>query len=127
MSKEERKKKFAAALAATPGESGESIVGRLWIERGGETIVSWARITLLERIDETGSISAAARMLGISYTKAWRMVKDMNAHFGAPLVANTIGGPKGGGAALTQEGREVVARFRDLVERFKQWLSEQTF
>ena len=67
---------------------------------------------LLERIRETGSISAAGRGMGMSYKRAWMLVEEMNAAFREPLVDSVRGGPGGGGAALTEAGCKVLAHFR---------------
>ena len=69
---------------------------------------------LLQGIDEEGSISAAGRRMGMSYRRAWSLVEDMNGHFAAPLVDSSRGGAKGGGAALTDLGRAVLADYRAL-------------
>ncbi|MGY6411999.1 MAG: winged helix-turn-helix domain-containing protein [Alkalilacustris sp.] len=69
---------------------------------------------LLERIDRCGSIAAAGREMGMSYKRAWELVGTLNAMFRAPLVERTRGGPGGGGAVLTDAGREVLALYRTL-------------
>lgn len=69
---------------------------------------------LLQAIAEHGSISAAGRALGMSYRRAWALVDDMNTHFDAPLVDSNRGGVRGGGAALTERGRAVLADYRAL-------------
>ena len=67
---------------------------------------------LLEAIRDTGSISAAGRKLGMSYRRAWLLVDELNQHLAAPVVAAVTGGAKGGGAALTRTGEEVLTRYR---------------
>lgn len=67
---------------------------------------------LLERIERCGSIAAAGREMGMSYKRAWDLVNTMNAIFVAPLVESTRGGPRGGGAVLTQDGRDVLELYR---------------
>jgi molybdate transport system regulatory protein len=74
------------------------------------------KIRLLELIDQTGSISAAARLMAMSYRRAWLLVDSMNAAFRAPVVIAAIGGKQGGGAAVTAFGREVIGRFRRMEE-----------
>ncbi|WP_347266740.1 LysR family transcriptional regulator [Paracoccus sp. (in: a-proteobacteria)] len=69
---------------------------------------------LLQAIDETGSISAAGRRLGMSYRRAWALVEEMNGHFAAQLVDSSRGGAGGGGAALSDAGRSVLADYRAL-------------
>lgn len=66
---------------------------------------------LLRRIADTGSIRTAARELGMSYNRAWLLVRDMNGLFREPLVVATRGGDRRGGAALSPLGAEVLARY----------------
>jgi len=70
------------------------------------------KIALLESIDKTGSISAAGRAHAMSYRRAWLLVDELNQLFAEPVVAAHHGGSKGGGAALTDEGRRIVALYR---------------
>ena len=67
---------------------------------------------LVERIGETGSISAAARKMGMSYRRAWQLVESLNATFREPVVETATGGARGGGARVTAFGARVVAQFR---------------
>jgi len=69
---------------------------------------------LLEEIARTGSISAAARAMGMSYRRAWLLVDDLRSVFGEPLVETAAGGAKGGGAALTPRGKSVLSAFRTM-------------
>lgn len=69
---------------------------------------------LLESIRDTGSISAAARDMGMSYKRAWVLLDSMNQAFTEPLVAAAPGGAGGGGAALTEFGAELLERYRRL-------------
>jgi molybdate transport system regulatory protein len=73
------------------------------------------RADLMELIAETGSISEAARRMGMSYKRAWGLVQALNDGFGAPLVETARGG-KEQGAALTAAGREVLERYRGMQE-----------
>jgi molybdate transport system regulatory protein len=75
---------------------------------------------LLEAIRDTGSISAAGRKLGMSYRRAWLLVDELNQHLGAPVVEAQTGGAKGGGAALTETGAEVLARYRNMESACRQ-------
>ena len=67
---------------------------------------------LISRIEAAGSISAAAREMGMSYRRAWQLVEAINASFTKPVVVTAIGGKRGGGASVTAFGRELVAHFR---------------
>lgn len=80
----------------------------------GERAIGPGKADLLERIDAAGSISAAARAMEMSYSRAWALVDVMNRSFKKPLVERAAGGAHGGGASLTPYGREVLALYRDM-------------
>jgi molybdate transport system regulatory protein len=113
------------ALAASPETRGVQIKGRLWLDKHGETFLSWGRVVLLERIKETGSIAAAARSLDMAYSHAWTLVATMNRLAGEELVARTFGGKNGGRAWLTPAGEAAIAQFWDVAARFQEWLQGQ--
>lgn len=85
---------------------------RLRIQLGPAIAIGPGKAQLLEAIAVTGSISAAAREMGMSYRRAWMLVDTMNQCFKAPLVATATGGKRGGGARITPLGEEVLARYR---------------
>ena len=72
------------------------------------------KVALLEQIAATGSISAAARAMEMSYKRAWDLVEELKEIFGKPLVAAKTGGKRGGGAELTAAGEQVVRQFREM-------------
>ena len=75
---------------------------------------------LLDAIAESGSISAAARQLGMSYRRAWQLVDVMNRCFRQTLVDTRPGGGKSAGATLTDDGRAVLAAFRALAAQVEE-------
>ena len=79
-------------------------------------------VRLLEAIGREGSISAAARAIGLSYKAAWSRVTALNTLAGRPLVTSQRGGAEGGGAALTREGINFVEAFRRLEAETAEWL-----
>lgn len=85
---------------------------RIRIVFGDHEMIGPGKAELLERIDRCGSIAAAGREMGMSYKRAWELVGTLNAMFRAPLVESTRGGPGGGGAVLTEAGREVLDLYR---------------
>ncbi|WP_404382700.1 winged helix-turn-helix domain-containing protein [Caenispirillum salinarum] len=95
----------------------ETLRMRLRFKRGAQLVLGPGRMDLLALIDELGSISAAARRMGMSYRRAWLLVDETNRHFAGPLVESATGGQKGGGAHLTDTGREVLALYRDMEDR----------
>ena len=92
---------------------------RLRIYREDAIAIGPGKVRLLEAIAEQGSISAAARHLGMSYRRAWMLVDEMNRALQHPVIDTATGGSHGGGAALTATGREVVARYQ-AIERSAQ-------
>ena len=91
-----------------------SVLPRLRVMLGREIALGPGRIELLELIHATGSLQAAARQMKISYMRAWQLVKFTNRCFTKPLVSAVRGGKSGGGAELTQMGRQVVALYRKM-------------
>ncbi len=87
---------------------------RLWIERSGKAILGEGRAELLDAIGRHRSITAAAKIVGISYRKAWNMIQEINAAAGDPLVESAVGGIKGGGAQLTERGQFAVSVYQQL-------------
>lgn len=72
---------------------------------------------LIERIAQSGSISAAAREMGMSYRRAWQLVEALNAAYREPVVRTATGGQRGGGATVTPYGRRLAAQFRAMEEK----------
>lgn len=85
----------------------------VWIEKEGGVVLSRWRARLLQAIDESGSIRAAAERVGVPYRRAWEKVQEMEAHSHQSLVDTEVGGEGGGGARLTPAARDLVRRFRE--------------
>ena len=117
---------YGAGLRAV-GE-GLQIRAKAWITAGDETFLAHGRVLLLERIQELGSISAAARSIKMSYRRAWWHIETMNRLARNPLVETAVGGRGGGGARLTPEGEEAVSLYRKLDGRardFQEHIEEE--
>lgn len=87
---------------------------RIRINKGEEIAVGPGKIALLEAIIDTGSITAAARQLGMSYRRAWLLVDSMNRAFRSPVVETAKGGKAGGSTLVTALGSEVIRRYRTI-------------
>lgn len=83
----------------------------LWVEADGAVVLSAWRVRLLEAIHTSGSIRAAAEQLNIPYRRAWEKVHEMEDRSGLRLLETEVGGEGGGGARLTDEAKDFVARF----------------
>ena len=92
----------------------------IWVEKEGQVVLSKWRVNLLRAIDQTGSISAAAQVMKVSYHRAWEKLHEMQTCLGVELVETQTGGAHGGGARLTAEARDYVARF----EKFSQGIDD---
>ena len=78
----------------------------------GSPAIGPGKAALVEHIAKSGSISSAARAMGMSYRRAWQLVEALNESFAEPVVVTAIGGTRGGGARVTAFGMELVSRFR---------------
>lgn len=99
---------------------------RIWVEGKEGTFLGYGRVVLLERIDEFGSISKAARSMKMSYKHAWDLVGSMNRQAPEPLIKTAAGGKGGGGTKLTEAGKKGIKIFRDLHGRLQDFLANET-
>jgi molybdate transport system regulatory protein len=90
---------------------------RLRVLLGSAIAMGPGKAELLEAIDKTGSISKAAKSMGMSYRRAWRLVDTMNCSFKSCLVETNRGGSGGGGAQLSDLGHEALAQFHKMEEK----------
>lgn len=79
---------------------------------GDDARLGPGKIALLEAVDRTGSIAAAGRDMGMSYRRAWLLIDSLNRMFDTPVVHASPGGAHGGGAGLSELGRDLVAAYR---------------
>lgn len=86
--------------------------GAIWFRAGKQDWGGRDRIALLAAIGEHGSITAAARAVGISYKGAWDAIDAMNNSAGEPLVVRAAGGKGGGGTRLTERAERLIATYR---------------
>ena len=79
---------------------------------------------LLERVESAGSLRKATMDMGMAYSKAWKILKTAEENLGFPLLHSVTGGKGGGGAALTEEGRSFLARYRGFEQCVKDYAAE---
>lgn len=97
--------------------------GRFWVCGPTSHSIGRGRVELLERIDATGSISRAARDMGMSYKAAWDAVEGINNLSDQPLVERSTGGRHGGGTRLTPQGRRLIEVYRAAEVQFSEFLA----
>lgn len=98
---------------------------RLRILLGAGHRLGPGKIDLLEAIEATGSITAAGRAMGMSYRRAWVLIDEANRMFTKPLVVTSAGGAGGGGAKLTDLGRDLVTAFRRIEARTRAAIEQE--
>jgi len=87
---------------------------KIWAEdEDGKVLLGQGRLKIFQAIAQTGSLSAAARHLGMSYRALWGKVRATEQRLGVKLVDGVVGGPNHGGATLTHEAMDFVHRFEE--------------
>ena len=97
-----------------PEPSALKLLPRLRVQRREDIALGPGKVDLLELIAESGSIRDAAERMNMSYMRAWTLIRTMNRCFKEPLVEAVRGGRKGGGARLTETGRQALALYREM-------------
>ncbi len=100
------------------------IKSKLWIEHNGEIVMGEGRFRLLKALEYEGSLSSAARSVGISYKKAWKLLDSVNKNAKETVYSTTRGGSGGGGAELTDYGKRLLVQFESIRKDCWQHLNE---
>ncbi|MCK5402279.1 MAG: LysR family transcriptional regulator [Flavobacteriaceae bacterium] len=101
------------------------IKSRIWIETDDNVLLGEGRVRLLKAIDETGSLSKAAKALKISYKKAWSLIDSVNKSAKKPITITSIGGKGGGGAKLTPYGKSLIIAFENINKKCWKFLDKE--
>ena len=96
-----------------------------WIEEDGKVVLSAWRVRLLEAISETGSISAAASRMDISYRRAWDKIHESEERLGVKLVDTQTGGVGGGGSELTPTAQDYIQRFHEFTAGLNELVAQR--
>lgn len=99
------------AVPAGPGVGEISPGYRIWLHVDGVRMFGPGTHALLRHVAETGSLHQAAKLIGMSYTKAWHLLRETEDHLGFALVERRVGGQAGGGTSLTPRGQDLLDRF----------------
>lgn len=92
-----------------------SIRSKVWVvDEAGDVVFGLGRLKILEAVDQTGSILAAAKFLKMSYRAVWQRIRKTEDRIGRPLLVKRIGGAAGGGSELTPFARDLIEGFRQL-------------
>lgn len=99
---------------------------RLWIEVDDKVFLGEGRVRLLKAILKTGSLSKAAKSLGMSYKKAWGLIESINKSSKTPVVETSTGGKGGGGSVLTLFGKNLISVFDEINKGCWEYLETQS-
>ncbi|MDY8138155.1 winged helix-turn-helix domain-containing protein [Aquimarina sp. 2201CG5-10] len=102
-----------------------SIKSRIWIEGEDGVFLGEGRIKILKAINQEGSLSKAAKSLGMSYKKAWNLVNSINKNASAPIVVTNTGGSGGGGTTITPYGKNMILKFEEINKNCWDFLDQQ--
>ena len=97
-----------------------SVRFRVWVEVGGVHLIGPGGYDILKAIDEAGSISGAARRLGMSYRFVWNYIDKMEKTSGMKLVEAWKGGRGRGGAKLTPEGKMLLQYYEEIMREMNE-------
>ena len=108
---------------------------RVFFHEHGEPLFGPGTFDLLVLVDETGSLHQAAKLMGMSYNKAWRAMRQAEDHLGIKLLERRTGGSDGGGSVLTDDGQKLMERFRmfldeadaDLARLYQKYFGDASF
>lgn len=108
---------------------------RVFFHEHGEPLFGPGTFDLLVLVDETGSLHQAAKLMGMSYNKAWRAMRQAEDHLGLKLLKRRTGGADGGGSVLTEDGHKLMERFRmfldeadaDLARLYQKYFGDASF
>ena len=110
---------------------------RIRVLLGDAASLGPGKIELIDAIEKAGSISGAAKMMNMSYRRAWNLVDSINHDFTEEIIITSAGGKGGGGAIVTEPGLEIIQQYRQLeskalesvheeLEQFGQYLAQKT-
>ena len=95
-----------------------------WLEKDHQPVLGEGKALILEAIEKTGSISAAAKMLGMSYRYVWRKLAKIEEVLGQPVVMTRRSGVRGGEAELTHAGKTLLSEYKKSENLTKQILND---
>ncbi|MDQ1259693.1 MAG: molybdate transport system regulatory protein, partial [Pseudomonadota bacterium] len=111
-------------MSTTDKQPAFALQGSIWMTAGGENLGGKGRVELLAHLMRCGSITQAAKAMGMSYKAAWDAIDTMNNLAGEPLVARSVGGRGGGGTRLTARGLRLVENFQVIEEEHRRFVAQ---
>lgn len=97
---------------------------KVWLEEDGALCFGAGKARILKAVEKTGSLSQAARRLGMSYRHAWSAIRAAEQRIGEPLLIRRRGGNERGGAELTDYAKDLLARYRRMDVEIREFVGE---
>ena len=101
------------------------VKAKLWLEKDSKIILGKGRAELLRNIENTGSLTKAAKLMDMSYSHAWSEVREISKALGKPVIETTRGGKAGGSSKLTPAGTEILKKFEKEIEKLDRHLASR--
>ncbi|MGM0653349.1 MAG: winged helix-turn-helix domain-containing protein [Bacillota bacterium] len=98
---------------------------RFWLVKNNRKVFGEGPLTLLKKVDELGSLRQAALAMGMSYSKAWKVMRQIERELQIKLLERTIGGKAGGGSTITSEAREFIERYEAFMASIDEKIKEE--
>lgn len=112
-------------VSPKPAPPALQLLFRIRVTRGEEIAIGPGKIALLEAVRDQGSITMAAKSIGMSYRRAWLLLDEVNRSLRKPATASAQGGQHGGGSVVTPEGEALIRTYRDLERQAERSCAEQ--
>jgi molybdate transport system regulatory protein len=113
---QQRRERAARSPSPTEAQPRVRAGHRVFLHEAGEPLFGPGIFDLLVLVEETGSLHQAAGMMGMSYSKAWRVIRQAEHHLQLELMHRRTGGQAGGGSRLTDDGQQLIQRFRAFLD-----------
>lgn len=101
------------------------VKAKLWLEKNGKIILGKGRAELLRHIRDCGSLTKAAKSMGMSYSHAWSEVREISKALGNSVIETTRGGKRGGSSVLTSAGLNILNKFEEEIEKLDSHLASR--
>jgi len=97
---------------------------KLWLSKDGDGFFGPGSLRLLVLVEEHNSLKSACTQMGLSYSKGWKIIANMENALGYPVIVRRQGGKFGGGCSVTEAGKEIIAKYENLVKRSEALVGE---
>lgn len=101
------------------------VKAKIWFEIDSKCIIGKGRAELLHKIKELGSLSEAAKSMGMAYSHAWSEIKEIEEAVDSPVIITSRGGKDGGSACLTELGEDILKQFDDEMKRLENYIDDR--